>query len=120
MALLVEVCNYVLHCSIEILRKFYEISREISIEEIEEKVVMDPNSEFAIVVEKGRFVWEVESKDPLQDKGGKKKKGHWWQRKKKDESDLPGSQGTTLNEVETESDLESEPELKSASESEEG
>src|SRR5271169_4944133 len=31
--------------------------------ELEDTVLIDPDAEFAITVEKGRFVWEVESKD---------------------------------------------------------
>ena len=76
-------------------------------DEIEERVTVDPDSEYAIVVEKGRFVWEVEAKAAPSEKTKVDKKRHWWQRKKKDDN-LPGSQGTTLNDldVETESDDE--------------
>lgn len=48
-------------------------------EEIEETAKIDLNAEFAIEVEKGRFVWEVE---PKETKDEKKVKRRWWQRKK--------------------------------------
>jgi ATP-binding cassette, subfamily C (CFTR/MRP), member 1 len=45
--------------------------------ELEDTVEIDYDAEFAITVDKGRFVWEVEP--PKEEKKGKKK--HWWQRK---------------------------------------
>jgi ATP-binding cassette, subfamily C (CFTR/MRP), member 1 len=51
-------------------------------EEMENTIAVDPNSEYAIAVSKGRFVWELESKEKPSEKKEEKKR-HWWQRKPK-------------------------------------
>ena len=70
--------------------------------ELEDTVSIDPDAEFAISVEKGRFVWEVETKEVKMEKKEKRK---WWQRKKSPPID---PQTSAVNEIETESDDEEE------------
>ena len=49
--------------------------------ELEDSVDIDYDAKYAVEVDKGRFVWEVESKDtPAPEKKVEKRK--WWQRKK--------------------------------------
>jgi ATP-binding cassette, subfamily C (CFTR/MRP), member 1 len=73
-------------------------------DEIEDTVAIDPDAEFAITVEKARFVWEVEPKEVEQKEKKKEKKRSWWRRG----NTQPASSQSTVNEIETESDDEEE------------
>jgi ATP-binding cassette, subfamily C (CFTR/MRP), member 1 len=79
-------------------------------DEIEDRVQMDPDAEFAIVVEKGRFVWEVEQ-PPKEEKPKKKK---WWQRRGKKQATSESAQNSVTNK-EIESDEEEEEEAHQSS-----
>lgn len=71
-------------------------------DELEDHIETDYDSEYAIVIEKGRFVWEIEKKEAAPEK---KEKRRWWQRKKSTPQD---SSSNTFNDAETESDNEEE------------
>ena len=75
-------------------------------EEMAENVAIDYNADFAIEVEKGRFVWEIESKTTNVEKKQDPEKKKWWQRK---ENATPTTSSQTT-EVDTDEDEEPEPE----------
>ena len=72
--------------------------------ELEDNVNIDYDAKYAIEVEKGRFVWEVESKDANTEKKEEKKR-KWWQRKKP----TPPETKVGSHEFETESDEDEHP-----------
>lgn len=72
--------------------------------ELEETVAHDYNAPFAVSIEKGRFVWEVETPEKKVKKEEKKKR--WWQRNKK-QPYPPPSPTTTVTEVESDDEEES-------------
>src|SRR5438046_2828686 len=69
-------------------------------DELEDTISIDSDAEFAISVERGKFVWEVESK---QAKTEKEEKRRWWKRKKSSPTD---SQTHAISELDRELDEE--------------
>jgi len=72
--------------------------------EMEDSVNINYDAEYAVEVAKGRFVWEVESKE-THNVEKKEEKRKWWQRKKS----APAQTKAMPHEVETESDEEEAP-----------